>query len=252
MATFYLEVTSGGDVLAVDADTILAYQTGSVEGGGTTLVTITPTLEAVGFALPSDIAVYYRSKLVDGSFGDWQTDNTFTLADGDYEVEAQLRYTSTGNPVVQKLDVDGVTLVDVTAVSTTFTVGGPTEDWDTYAGVLRYRLDSMGGGTSPTELTGNASDGNTISSLLRSDNATHDFASYASNSVLAIAVWDTVGLAWSCHEMTGVGTASGGRDAFGDATQPLNTGFGPAIYVPLTTFPGTDVSGWRDYDGPTS
>lgn len=121
MATFYLEVTSGGDVLAVDANTALAYQTGSSDG---TLVTITPTLEAVGFALPSDIAVYYRSKLTsDPSFGSWQAENTFTLADGDYEVEAQLRYTSTGNPVVQKLDVDGVTLVDVTAVSTTFTVG---------------------------------------------------------------------------------------------------------------------------------
>ena len=132
MTTYYLKVGDGtDDVLGVTSSVALAYQTGSVEGGDTTLVTITPTLESTGFGLPSDIAVYYRSKLVDGSFGDWQTDNTFTLADGDYEVEAQLRYTSTGNPVVQKLDVDGVTLVDVAAVSTTFTVGadpGPSYD----------------------------------------------------------------------------------------------------------------------------
>lgn len=132
MTTFYLEVGDGsGDVLGVTSSVTLAYRTGSQEGGDTTLVTITPTLESTGFDLPPDIAIYYRSKLVGGSFGDWQTDNTFTLADGEYEVEAQLRYTSTGNPVVQKLDVDGETLVDVTAVSTTFTVGASsTAGWD--------------------------------------------------------------------------------------------------------------------------
>jgi hypothetical protein len=126
------------------------------------------------------------------------------------------------------------------------------DDWDTYAGNLRYRVNTLGGGTTPVELTGNVSDGNILQSLLRTDGSTYDFAAYASDTVLAVAVWDITLSSWSCHELTGIGTASGGRDAFGDYTQPLPNGFGPAIYIPLTFFPGIDVSAWRAYDGPTS
>ena len=115
MATFYLEVTSGGDVLAVDANTALAYQTGSVDG---TLVTITPTLEAVGFDLPSDIGIFYK----DSTSGTWLPSNaagrTFEvlLADGSYTYEAQLRYDA-DTPVT---DENGA---EVAIQTTAFTVG---------------------------------------------------------------------------------------------------------------------------------
>lgn len=63
MSTFFLSISGGADVLLADAGgTFLAYQAGSVEGGGGTVnYTFTPTFDTSLISLPSDIEVWYST-----------------------------------------------------------------------------------------------------------------------------------------------------------------------------------------------